>query len=287
MIARASTDFAAERELLGGWIETFERVYGARPALRPLAGAPEGQAQLVFPPVFRMQGLVGSTSHFKSKPALVEHVRSLGFDWDAEGAILTIPTPATFNARAAALGLGEVGYGLTYTVEDDTQFSPGPWLISYYGGRIPIHMASPTFYTEFLRKQPADSLQFHFASFVHDVSVHALNYHLIPHAVIEAMGGRVREAMGEMWDDWTADAVRTAPRAMPFFLDNDLNRWGYEIWAMAATPEQFIEIASRPHNVDQLRLALDVRIQEAHIGLGDDGDGNGPPPFSPTHFSLQ
>src|SRR5690348_16225711 len=98
---------ATEGEYLGPWLSAFERLFG-RPTQVTSEG--DGEAKLTCPRVFEPIQLVGSANHFKMHPAMAEHVRKLGFDWEPDARVLTVPTPATFNARLAKYCRADAGY---------------------------------------------------------------------------------------------------------------------------------------------------------------------------------
>jgi len=284
-----SLDTTAERPLLEGWIEGFSKVFGEGPRIEPMAspiaGGPDDLFQLVFPRVFDRLDLIGNSGHFGGCAPMVEHVRRLGFDWGDDEKVLTVPTPATFNRLLGLLGVEGAGYHVSYYVEDAGRFSLGPWLRNYLDGTLPIHVGNPEYYRRVLSRGGADSMSFHFASFAHDLSVHALNYHLVPRSAIEAMREQIREAVGARWSDWEAPDA-DAPLTLTFFLDNDLNRYCYQVWFQARSPEHYVKLFTTHQS--QLTDALAIRIAETLEGKGDvpSGDTGDMPPLRPTEFRI-
>ena len=282
-------DLADELELLEGWREGFAALYGEAPRLEPYRDPDgvggDGLYRLVFPSLFdQFRDLVGRPEQFQQVPEMVAYFRRLGFQWGDDGKILTVPIASTFNRLRVAHGPPDCGYTLVYRVEDAECFSGGLWLRNYLDGRLPIHLGSSDYYRRTTRGGD-DSLMFHFASMVHDLGLHAVNYNLIPHSCIAAMRDRIRTALPDRWRDWRRPGA-SAPLTLTLFLDNDVNRYCYEVWFRARRPDGFGAIFEA--DFDQLLAALDVRIDETREGKGD-GPGDGPAvmrTLRPTTFDL-
>jgi hypothetical protein len=130
-------------------------------------------------------------------------------------------------------------------------------------------------------------LRFHFASFAHDLTVHALNYHLVPRACIEAFRARIVAAMPDRVASWRAPGA-PGPLTLTTFYDNDLNRYGYAVWSRSDGPRDFARNFADPRNFDQLLGCLDRRIDETLRGLGDvpSGDTHDLAPLVPCAFEV-
>lgn len=255
-----------ERRILTPWLDAFERRFGAAVAVVPHPfSSIEDLSCLRFPRVLSPPELLGGTGHFVQSRALVAHVRALGFDWDDDGRIRTAPTPATFNALLELATDGEAGYPLCLHREDATVTSTGPWLHRYLEGTIPVHVASRAFYAA--RCGDRD-MGWHLTTLAHDLTVHALNYHLVPRAIVRDLGARIRSALGGRIADLDRSGA-VAPVTLAWFFDNDLNRYCYEVWFRCARPSEFAATFASPENLAQLHAALETRIRETLDGRGD------------------
>ena len=269
-----------ESELLGAWRWAFAELFGREVSVTT---TDDGGSVLGFPDVFEPAELVGGSSHFEKRPEMAAHLRHLGFDWSG-GRILTTPSPATFNHRIGYDG----GFRTAYHIEAREMMSLGPWLALYVDGQIPVHVAPRAWYAQLLDRGDSESralLQTHLTSLAHDLTVHALNYHLIPRQHVADLGDRLRAAVSERVPGWTrADAP--IPLTLTYFVDNDLNRYCYEVWFRCERPGDFADLFGAHYA--ELLAALDVRLRETREGKGDvpDGDTDHMPPLEPTAFRL-
>jgi hypothetical protein len=269
-----------EREFLEPWLDGFERAHGVRPQLRrldkPTANAPDDLWSVTFPMVFQSSEDIGQAATFRHMPRMVEHVRRMGFDWDAQGRILTIPTPCTYNALLPIVAGPDCGYEAFYVREDVPMISLGPWLRAYAAGRQPLHVGSSAFYRQPyqtpnegpIKNFSEPSLRWHVTAFMHDVSVHLLNYHLVPRRCILDIGRRIREAMADRFEGWSAPRSM-APFTLTWFFDFDINSYCYGVWCRAEGPERFGPIFAAESNYSQLLAALQQRIEEVKDGTTD------------------
>jgi hypothetical protein len=125
-------------------------------------------------------------------------------------------------------------------------------------------------------------------SVAHDLSVHALNYHLVPHSAVADLANRIRDAIPERYDAWSQPAA-TAPLTLTYFYDNDFNRYTYAVWCRCAQPDDFAPIFAAKRNFDQLVAALEVRLEETKSGVGDvaSGDFDDMEPLTETSFRVE
>lgn len=287
-----------ERALLSPWCEAFARCFGEAPRLSPMSpveAAPEagreaglevgpevGHFCLTWPRLEPAE-VIGQTGHFAQSGHLGAHVRALGFEWDDVGRICAAPTPATFNERLARLAGDDTGYRVEVTVEDQPTMSLGPWLDRYLDGVIPIHVCTRDHYLAFAERPAV--IRWQLTTLVHDLSVHALNYHLVPRRLARRLGARIRSALPERASSWSGPAA-AAPLTLAYFFDNDLNRYCYAVWSACDAPSGFAPAFER--HLAQLEHALDVRIGETREGKGDVPSGNSDdmPPLTPTEFTI-
>jgi hypothetical protein len=207
---------------------------------------------------------------------MAEHVRRLGFEWDDDGRIMTVPAPGAFNARLAAIGVKQAGFRMAYANAMAHSMPLGPWLLRYMDGTITLLVNAPAYYESLLgnrleqgtRADPRWGL----LSVAHDLSVHALNYHLIPHAAVTDLAARIRAALPERVATWRESAL--APLTLTYFYDNDFNRYTYAVWCRCERPDEFGAIFLARRNYDQLLAALDVRLAETKTGRGDVPSGD-------------
>jgi hypothetical protein len=283
-----SDDLAEERRAMERWAEAFAVVNGWAPRLDDLGG--EGAFTLTFEPRFDPIEMLGGTGHFAHRAKLVEHLGRMGFRWSGAGRVLTAPSPGSFNLLADRLLAPDTGYRVGVVVRDQRTLALGPWLRMYLEGRIPIHLASPPFLDGVVaargQRRSWIDLQFQFQSFAHDLTVHALNYQLIPRAAIAALAARVVGALPERHAGW-APPDAPGPLTLTTFFDNDLNRFCYAVWSRSDDPAEFAAICL--DNLPQLLGCLDLRIEETLQGLGDvpDGDTKNLPPLRPWDFDVK
>jgi hypothetical protein len=287
---------ADERERLGPWVDAFTRVLGVAPTVAALAppspDAPTDLFTITFPvAAFQPVELLGGTGHFRHSPALVEHMRRLGFAWNESGRVVTAPTPSTFNALLERLGEPDAGYRVIYLCEDATTLSMAPWLLRYLSGALPVHVASGAWYARPIGRGegqlPPEGLAWQLTSLAHDLTVHALNYHRVPRAAIDEIHRRVRTGLPERHDEWSRGG--RAPLTMSMFIDNDLNRYCYGVWCRCQRPDDFGRVFVDDRNYRQLLDALALRIDETRAGKGDapSGDTNDLPPLGKVEFTVR
>src|SRR5437667_267441 len=80
--------------LLGPWATAFAAVCGAPVRLEPLDPADSTAGlRMTFPAIFQPIELIGGVGHFGQEPAMVEHVRRMGFQWGDDGRVMTVLAP--------------------------------------------------------------------------------------------------------------------------------------------------------------------------------------------------
>ncbi len=269
-----------ERGFLEPFLDGFERVHGERPRLRPFAkptpAAPDDLWSLTFPMVFERPEDIGQAANYCREPRIAEHLRRMGFDWDDQGHILTMPTPFTYNLLRPVLAGPDCGYQAAYLCEDVPMVSLGPWLRAYATGSQPLHVGSAAFYRqpyqvpndEPIMNFSESSLRWHMTAFMHDSSVHLLNYHLVPRRCILDIGSRIREAMANRFEAWAAPRSM-APFTLTWFFDFDINTYCYAAWSCITEPQQFGPTFAAEENYVQLIGALEQRIDEVNDGTTD------------------
>ena len=281
---------AEERAQLATWAHAFEAVYGWGPALEDFAGDVPGGFTITVRPTIDPIELLGGTGHFRLRPAMVAQVRRLGFAWTDANRVVTMPSPATFNAIAARLGPD--GYRVRVHPDPQRNLALGPFLTSYLDGFVPVHVASGPLYATVAADRAAAAhrgdLRFHFGSFAHDLTVHALNYHLIPRACAEAFRARIEAAMPERVRGWRLPDA-PGPLTLTTFFDNDLNRYCYAVWSRSETPSDFARLFAIERNFAQLTACLDRRVDETLRGIGDVPSGvtGDLPPLTPCEFRVE
>ncbi len=283
---------AEDRTLLGPWAEAFAVVCGS-PVVRTALTEedPDAGQRLTFPRVFQPIELVGGTGHFRHNPAMSEQVQRMGFAWESDGRILTMPSPGAFNLRLAAVGIPGSGFRLSYANGNQAKMPLGPWLLRYMQGVITLLVNAPSFYEPMRRGELPprlrDRTHWGFTSVAHDISVHALNYHLIPLTAVEDLAERIRRAVPERYASWSQPEA-LAPLTLTYFFDNDFNRYAYAVWCRCQRPHDFAGLFLAPKNFQQLVAALDVRLQETKAGRGDvaSGDFNEVGKLADTTFEV-
>lgn len=282
-----------ERATLTRWAAAFTHACGWTPLLHDIARdeLPDaGLFTLEFQPLLEPIEMLGGTGHFKHRARHVAHIRRMGFDWNDAGRVLTSPSPHSFNALADAFAGAGVGYRLAYIVEDRPCLSLGAWLLHYLRGEVPVHIGTDAFYERVLRgsRQQASGLDFHFSSLAHDLTVHALNYHLAPRRFIDAVRDRIVAALPERHAAWHAPDAG-GPLTLTTFFDNDLNRYCYAMWSRTDDAAEFARMFLAEHNLAQIMACLDVRIDETQRGLGDvpSGDTKDMQPLQKFEFAIR
>jgi hypothetical protein len=163
--------------------------------------------------------------------------------------------------------------------------SLGPWLDRYLDGVISIHVCTREHYLASVERS-AVMLRWQLTTLVHDLSVHALNYHLVPRRLARRLGARIRSALPERAASWSRPG-EAAPLTLAYFFDNDLNRYCYAVWSACDDPSDFAPTFEA--HLAQLEHALDVRIGETREGKGDVPSGNSSdmPPLTPTELTVR
>ncbi len=282
---------AEERSSLAPWVAAFEAVYGWAPTFAPFDALVEGGYTLEVLPVFSPIELLGGTGHFRHRPRMVDHVKRLGFGWNDGQRIVRMPSPATLNALLDRLVTPGDGYRVRVLRDEGRNLALGPYLAACLDGFVPLHLAGGSFYPAIAADRAGSAgrgdLRFHFASFAHDLTVHGLNGHLVPRAAIEAVRVAFERALPGRHEAWR-DPASSAPLTLATFFDNDLNRYGYAVWARCERPEDFAALYLEARNFKQLLGCLEVRLDETRRGLGDvpSGDTKDMAPLTPCEFQM-
>jgi hypothetical protein len=281
-----------DTHVLGPWSDAFGAICGQPVARAPLDAAdPSAGDRLTFPRVFQPIELIGGTGHFRQHPAMAEQVQRMGFAWDDAGRVMTVPAPGAFNARLARAGLPGSGFSMAYSGETTPRMPLGTWLLRYMHGVITLSISAPAFYERLVRTvvppHERDQARWALMSVAHDLSVHALNYHLIPHAAISDLAERIRTAIPERYAAWSLPET-VVPLTLTYFYDNDFNRYTYAVWCRCERPGDFAARFQAPRNYDQLIAALETRIAETKAGRGDvpSGDFDDMGPLAETRFEI-
>ncbi len=170
----------------------------------------------------------------------------MGFDWDASGVVRTVPSPDTFNRRAARLLPEGAGYRMGYDRSERRNMALGGFLLRYLDGLVPVQLAPPSFYREVLARAgevTAGELGFHFTSFAHDLSVHALNYQVMPASLREAIRARVRRVAARARGVVGRSPRRRGQLTLTAFFDNDVNRFCYAVWTASDAVDEALRMA--------------------------------------------
>lgn len=272
--------------LLGPWAKAFGASCGTPPALQPLDPSDTTAGQrITFPSVFQPIELLGGIGHFQQHPSLVAHIRRMGFEWTDEGRVVTVPAAGAFNTRLATIGFPQAGFAVAYANGTTHSMPLGPWLQRYMRGVITLLVNAPSFYESL---SDVNQARWGLMSVAHDLSVHALNYHLIPHTAVADLANRIRATLPERYEAWSRPAA-AAPLTLTYFYDNDFNRYTYAVWCHCRQPDDFAPIFAAKRNYDQLVAALDVRLEETKKGIGDvaSGDFDDMETLTETSFRLE
>lgn len=283
----ATTD--QDAALLGPWAQAFARICGEPVVFDPLdPSRADAGLRMTFPQVFQPIELLGGIGHFQRSGTMVEHVRRMGFEWDENGRVRRVPAPGAFNVRLRTHGLENAGFQIAYANDTAESIPLGPWLRRYMGGTITVLVNAPAFYEALANVRPHEGMRWGLMSLAHDLSVHALNYHLVPHAAIDDLANRIRASVPERYAAWAQPETIT-PLTLTYFYDNDFNRYTYAVWCYCERPESFASIFLAKRNYDQLLAALEVRLQETKAGRGDVASGviGDMEPLAETSFDVR
>jgi len=252
-----------ERALLAPWQAACAAVLGVAPVLARDALGPVLRFTSDHSPAHAAS--IGRVDLYGSHPRVRAHLQALGYAWDAQGYLATVPTPLSFRPRLRALGLdGNDGFTPEYHRVRSIYMSKRTWLSRQAAGAIPIALGGRGFYRRagaLARLAPAawtEHLRYHLHGVQHDLSKHALCLHLVPRAQVAALGARARELVEHAW---------LAPQPLARFYENDLIAFCQAIWRDLPGPAEFAPTFTRPANLRQLHAALDHRLAPLARGL--------------------
>lgn len=284
-----------EATVVSDWLDAFHQLFGVPATLSVLAPpTPDGPADLTalsYPLVFDQDTLVGRAGHITHVPALVAHAHALGYAWDPEGRIVTVPTPASFNTLVPLTAGPDLGFLLTPVLRQTASPPPASALLHALDGVLAVPFLDHALLVSRLADStaPARNRDLHFlmASTVHALSVLAFNTHLAPRSTLTDLGARVRAALPERVARWSQPDA-PAPLTLQRFYHHDLQQYAHAVWWRSETPADFARVFTHPDNLQQLHAALDTRLTETRAGLGDipSGDMNAMPPLTPVTFTL-
>jgi hypothetical protein len=268
-----------EIALFRPWQLAYETHYGFRPELRSSDGA---LSTLTFRrepnelDLFRR--MVGTMARFAHKPRLTEHVRSLGYGWDEDGLILTVPSPGAFRRRMSELGFEASGFIPSVVVLGALDIPLGSWLLELTQGTLPIQLGTAELYARVHGSRAGGRtrgrLIHHLLSVLHDMSKHVLPLHLAPRTKLLELGRRVMLAMGPLrrlfarelgWARLLGSVPKQwlAPVALLTFYENDLVDYCHSVWNAIEDPEDFGPTFTRSRHYDQLEDVLSRRLRHA------------------------
>ncbi len=201
----------------------------------------DGGVVLTFPaPATPDDTFLLAPRRFASNQLLRTYFERLGYGWDADGRVRTVPTPATFRARVHA-GAGFLPRLLT------SRWRTVParaWLSHLCSGELPINVGTRALFgalqplrlpalASSRRATTFTSPLFH--ALGHDMSTHVLLLHRIPPGHVAALGREIDRAAAPL-------VLRSGPFApMPLlrFFENDLTRACRDIWVRIDRPQDF------------------------------------------------
>jgi hypothetical protein len=270
-----------ELVLLGPWRRAYEAHYGRAPELRTDAGT----STLTFrrevddPDLYRR--MVGTLGRFADKPKLRERVRALGYGWDEDGLLLTVPLPTALLHRMRALGLHGSGFVPEFIVLNSLDLPIGAWLLRLAAGTVPIQVGTAELYSRETSRPPRGKGKrrqgrwtHHLLSLLHDMTKHVLPLHMVPRATLEQLGERVVSALGPLrrrvaretrWARLLSAVPKEwlAPVALLTFYENDLVDYGHAVWSAIEVPEDFEPTFLLRRHYTQLEDVLSRRIEQA------------------------
>jgi hypothetical protein len=253
-----------EARLLAPWQAACARILGHAPRL--VRG--EVGPQLVFTPDDTpMYRLAIANIRVFAHARVRAHLTRLGYAWQADGTITTVPTPLALRARLRACGFRDAGYTPEIHRIRNLYMSKRTWLSRQCAGRVPVTVGTAGYYAQVAvrARLPAtrhwrEHLRYHLYGVQHDMTRHALMLHLVPAAAVRELGSRVQAA---------ADAAPglLVPEPLTRFYENDLTGYCQAIWRDLPDPAAFAATFRRPTNLAQLHAALDRRIAESRKPL--------------------
>jgi hypothetical protein len=288
----AAASATGETASLAPWMRAYAAFYGRAPELREGADGRRSiriAAEEDSLDIFRR--MVGTIGHFARKPAILQHLRELGYEWNGAGVILTVPTPATFRATMASMDASACGFTPQVTIIDAFDIPAGAWLLDLTRGLVTINVGSAALYR---RRSPPHRAALgeprhrsrlgtwlhHLLCLPHDMSKHVLPLHLVPRPAILDLGARVREALGP-WRTRVASLGLKWPGALGHvpkrwqgpgpllrFYENDLVDYCHRVWGAVDRPADFAPVFTRPKHYRQLTNALERRIEQVRVAGG-------------------
>jgi hypothetical protein len=199
--------------------------------------------------------------------AVRAHLERLGYGWDAQGSITTVPTPLSLRPRLRALGFEACGYTPEIHPIRALYMSKRTWLKRQIAGAVPVTVGTAGYYrgVAIRRRLPAtrhwrDHLHYHLHGVQHDMTRHALMLHLVPAAAVRDLGGRVEAAA-------RAAPGLDVPEPLARFYESDLTGYCQAVWRDLPDPAAFAPTFLHPANLDQLHAVLAARVAETRRPL--------------------
>jgi len=267
IVSASGLELEVERRALAPWRAACERFLGAGPQ----------HARDDHGPVLRFYSdtssshaaAIGKARVYGSHPAVLAHLRALGYDWDDTGFLSTTPTPLGFAARVHRLGF-EPAYLPELHVIGGIYMSKSTWVTRQCAGALPVTVGTSNFYRRARVHQALsharpggarwrEHLRYHLYGLQHDMTKHALCLHLVPRAQVQALGERVLRA-------WRVHDHHVPPEPLARFFENDLTAYCQCIWRDLPDPAAFAPTFAFPQNLAQLHTALATRISEQARG---------------------
>lgn len=187
--------------------------------------------------------------------ALRSYIEALGFGWESDRYIRTVPTPNTLNALAARQGVNAGFKSKVVRMPLGRWLWFADWLEFLLDGVFPLQIAHPLGYWDdrvLYRLSGRRLGRTDCGMLAHDMATHLLWLHRVPSEWIAEFAIRVRRAL----PPWLRRLQ--PPEAVVSFYEDTLTHACQELWRESEDPADFdLRLAAaRTHLIEQLDEAI-------------------------------
>jgi hypothetical protein len=171
------------------------------------------------------------------------YLRRLGWGWTSDGVVRRVPLPASHVHAVEAVGLGDFGFRPRAIAQRMPLFAATRWARDGRRARIPVDIGPSA---------PPQTLAI-------VMSMHVLPSHLVPRAVLFALGERIATALGSRF---SLRRRLRAPERLSLFYKDDLFVHCRSIYAALGAIEDFPLRFIEPESLANLFARLESRLHQ-------------------------